>query len=235
MGRLTRSTADVTADQRVDPFLWRTGVNPTKLRLLDRWAVGKRAVDIGCGHGAYAQYLRKAGFSVVAIDVEDRILDKEGIEFLVAEVPPIPLSDKCCDTLILFDVLEHVVAEDELLAEIRRVTTQRLILSVPSDNDGVLPLYGLCHVHHVDKTHQREYNPTTIETVLARHGFQVTHIEPHYPKNLPLVVGAFFTRSLLGRILRLATLSWLKFLRRTGVIRVNLPADWFVIADLTSK
>jgi SAM-dependent methyltransferase len=221
-------------DQEVDPFLWHTGVNPAKLRLLDSWAVGKRAVDVGCGNGAYAQHLREAGFSVTAIDAEDRIANKEGINFLFSTVPPIPLTDKGCDTLVLFDVLEHVAAEDKLLAEIRRVTTQRLILSVPSDNDGTLPLYGLCHVHHVDKTHQREYNPGSLKKVLSQHGFRIIHIQAQHPVNAPLVVKEFFKASPISRVLQRMTVKWIKFLRHRRIIQVNLPADWFVIADLIS-
>ena len=122
MGKITKSDVDSLAMSKVNPFFWRTGVNPIKLNILDRWMAGMRAVDIGCGNGAYAQYLRKEGFSVTAIDNKDQVIEKEGIDFLLTNVPPIPLTDKFCDTLILFDVLEHVKMEDKLLAEVKRVT-----------------------------------------------------------------------------------------------------------------
>lgn len=217
---------------KVDPFLWKNEVNPKKLELLDDWTNGNEVLDLGCGPGLYSKYLDSKGLSVTAIDQEDMIEGKSGINFLSQKVPPIPLPKNSCDTVLMFDLLEHVEREDELLSEIKRVTRQRIILSVPSDNDGVLPKFGLAHVHHVDKTHKREYNPRKLENILKKHNFQIKHIEPQTPRSVPLVAAAFFTEGTIGKVLRFLTVLWLKFLRKVGVIQINLPADWFLVADL---
>lgn len=220
---------------RINPFFWHSGVNPLKLKLLDQWALGDSAVDIGCGNGAYAQHLRSRGFSVIAIDQQDRLQNNDGIQFMIATVPPIPLPDKSCDTVLLYDVLEHIQNESELLAEIYRVARKRLILSVPSDNDGMLPKYGLCLQHHIDKTHQREYDSERLKGVLSEHGFEVLHVRPQFAGAAPLVVEIFFTSSIAASILRRITRFWLKGLQRCGFIRVDLPSDWFAVAEIQSK
>ena len=224
----------MSAPKTVQPFLWQEGVNPKKLELLDRWATGQTALDVGCGHGGYGHYLANRGFAVTAIDKEDRLEDKDAIRFLSAQVPPIPVESNSCDTLILFDVLEHVATEDELLAEARRVTRQRLILSVPSDEDGALPSYGLCLVHHMDKTHRREYNPSSLRAKLDEYDFELRTVEAHYPERLPFVIEQFFRNSFAGRICRSLTHRWLRALKRLKLVEVDLVADWFAVADLRS-
>jgi len=235
MDESVKSTGNLLNSKQVNPFLWHTGVNEKKIRLLERWVLGNQVVDVGCGNGIYAQYLSQAGSFVTALDPEDRVIDKNGLKFLQAAVPPIPLPDNFCNTLILFDVLEHVEAENNLLAEIKRVTTDRLILSVPADNDSILPLYGLCLVHHVDKTHRREYNPDSLKVLLERHGFQITYIEAQYPDNLPLVIGPFFSKNFVGKLLQRMTLIWLRLLMRLKIIQVDVPGDWFIVADVVSE
>ncbi len=217
------------------PFLWQVETNPAKCRLLDEWAVGPSAADIGCGTGAYAQHLRRRGLAVVAMDADDQVLDKEGIWFIRAGVPPIPLGDGQCDTMVLFDVLEHVRDEGGLLVEVRRVTRRRLILSVPSDDDGALPQYGICLLHHVDKTHQREYNPDRLRALLQAHGFRVVHLEAQRAQGMPFLVGEFFAPGTIGKIARVATLAWLRVLRRLRLVRVDLASDWFVVADVAGE
>lgn len=218
-------------NSKVDPYLWRKQVNKNKIHILDRWVQGNRILDVGCGSGAYAKHLSNNGLIVFAIDIEDRISNKGGINFINTKVPPIPTKDNVCDTLILFDVLEHV-DEEKIMKEVKRVTCQRLILSVPSDNNGFLPLYGLSHLHNVDKGHLREYNPDSIRTLMKSFGFHIVHIQPQYPDNIQFVLKELFKPTFIGFFLKKITLIWIKFLTRFNFIQVRVPADWFVIADL---
>jgi ubiquinone/menaquinone biosynthesis C-methylase UbiE len=212
--------------------LWQHAVNPAKIQLLERWAVGTTFLDVGTGHGRYSQHMRQRGFAVTAIDADERLVDKDGLTFLRAVVPPLPVADASFDTLAMFDLLEHVADEDLLLRELRRVVRQRVIISVPADDDGPLPRYGLCHLHHVDKTHHREYGASRLRQLLETHGFRVLHLEPQTVAAAPLVVEAFFTSSGPARLLRGLTSAWIRALRRAGVIRVDLAADWLVVAEV---
>lgn len=212
-------------------FLWQHAPNPNKLRLLEQWIKGTRIVDIGCGPGFYARQLHARGLDVTALDAENRLSEPPAFRFLQTLVPPIPLPDQSADTALLFDILEHVHDEQGLLKELHRVVRHRVILSVPADDDGVLPRYGLCLSHHVDKTHCREYSEASLRAALTRAGFRVVHLEPQYPVRLPLVAREFFRPSLLGKLARFLTNAWLQFALRSGLLKVTLPADWLAVAD----
>jgi SAM-dependent methyltransferase len=218
----------------VNPFLWQQGRNPNKLRLIDTYAQGPRALDVGCGPGFYATYLFKKGFDVTAIDMEDRHAEPPAYPLQLAAVPPLNFSDAAFDTVLMFDILEHIPDESGMLRELRRVVSKRVILSVPADNDGELPLYGVCLSHHVDKTHQREYSLNRIRDVLEKNGFRIIHAEPQYPNRLPLVSTIFFRSGPIGGFIRMLTTIWLKVWMKTGMIRVNIPADWLVVAEPVS-
>lgn len=212
-------------------FLWQRAPNPNKLRLIEQWVQGAHVVDIGCGPGFYARHLHARGLQVTALDAKNQLTEPPDFRFLQTRVPPIPLPDQSADTALLFDVLEHVPDEQGLLEELRRVVRHRLILSVPADDDDVLPRYGLCLSHHADKTHCREYSEASLRAALTGAGFRVVHLEPQYPVRLPLVAREFFRPNLVGRLARFLTNVWLQLALRTGLLKVTLPADWLAVAE----
>ena len=57
-------------------------------------------------------------------------------EVIHSVFPPIPFPDHSFDSVLLIDVIEHLKEEEgrELLAEAKRVTSQRLIISTPNWN-----------------------------------------------------------------------------------------------------
>lgn len=218
----------------VNPFLWQQGRNRNKLRLIDTYTEGPRVLDVGCGPGFYANHLFKKGFDVTAVDMKDRHTDPPPYPLHLAAVPPLNFPDGAFDTVLMFDILEHIPDETGILRELRRVTRKRVILSVPSDNDGELPLYGVCLSHHVDKTHQREYSREGLQSALEKNGFRIIHMEPQYPERLPLVAALFFRTGVAGTLLRFLTALWLKIWMKLGMIKVNIPADWLVVAESVS-
>ena len=215
-----------------DPFLWKRGANPIKYRLLDAWVAGTRVLDIGCGPGYYSQHLAERGLAVTALDQDPPANGNTQIAWVRASVPPLPFEDKAFDTTVLFDVLEHVPDECALLDEIRRVTSRRLILSVPSDDDQWLPQYGLCLVHHVDKSHLREYSAAGIRRVLSRNGFSVASVVPHEASSVAYTIVECVRDTAAGTLARKLTRAWIKALRILRLLREPIPADWFVIADV---
>ena len=65
-------------------------------------------------------------------------LDKEfypGVpNLIVADAHHLPFQQHSFDTVILGDVLEHVLKPHQVLAEARRVVRRRVIITVPYDN-----------------------------------------------------------------------------------------------------
>ncbi len=213
------------------PFFWRHAVSPEKLALVDRWAEGETVLDVGCGAGLVCLHLAQLGKTVIGIEPNYAGAEPHGWRLIRASVPPISLPDKSVDTAVLFDVLEHIDDDEALLAELQRVTRTRLILSVPSNDDGELPRYGLCLLHHIDKTHRREYALKTLEALLSKYGFKVRLAQKACPNGAPQVVTAFFVNRWYAKPLQWITNRWIRLLQRVGIVRVDLAADWLLVAD----
>jgi SAM-dependent methyltransferase len=214
---------------RSPEFFWQREASPDKLVYLRQHVVGPRVLDIGCGQGWYTTFLRELGYDVTPIDPVRRVEDSRRLPgFVRASLPHLPFADGCFDTVLVFDVLEHVPQEAEALRELRRVTRRRVILSVPNEDDGFLPNYGLCLLHRRDKTHVREYSPATLRQRLSEHGFEVDDVRPYHARHMPLVAQEFFRHRLFRRAAAATMLCMVKL----GLVRNPLPGDWFCAASV---
>lgn len=94
---------------------------------------GKRVVDFGCGAGDLAFFAARSGAAnVTGVDLRAAVIARaerrreelglEGIRFDAASDPKrIDLPDGSADTILCFDVLEHIMCYREVFAEWRRV------------------------------------------------------------------------------------------------------------------
>jgi ubiquinone/menaquinone biosynthesis C-methylase UbiE len=103
-------------------------------------------LDIGSGRGAFLWPLLDAfpGLPVTAVDLLDRrVADIEavrrgGVEqvrALQADATALEFADGCFDIVTLLEVLEHIPATTQALAEVCRVARRAVVLSVPSKPD----------------------------------------------------------------------------------------------------
>ncbi|MFC1735267.1 class I SAM-dependent methyltransferase [Candidatus Hydrogenedentota bacterium] len=83
---------------------------------------------IGKGDGLTIRFLEQAGFPVVCMDIEELMAPS-----VVASVHQIPFREGAFDVSVCCEVLEHLPWEDfhSSLRELRRVTRDALVLSVP--------------------------------------------------------------------------------------------------------
>lgn len=87
---------------------------------------GAAVLDVGCGIGRDAEYLRDRGFAVTALDVERHPGEWEGpagrgIRFECASAEDLPYPDASFDAVWLKDALHHMLHPERALAEARRV------------------------------------------------------------------------------------------------------------------
>jgi len=207
-----------------DAFWWQYAPSPVKLRYLQKYAVGRTALDIGTGRGFYAQMLQRLGYQVIGVDLRPQA----GVVFPLsqARLSAVPFAHPF-DTVVAFDVLEHEPNEAAALGELRRLTRQRLLLSVPNADDSLLLPYNLTYKHHVDKTHQREYTAEELQAKLEQAGFQIFLLQAEGPVN-PAIVAEFVRPRWLRPVMRLGvrTLHRLKVLDNPA-----LRADLYVVAE----
>lgn len=113
-------------EARASIYQWSEGPDP--LAILQE-AVAEvepaRCLDVGCGRGQFAEWMRDAlGAEVVAVDQSQRMVDltrARGIEALVGDVRALPFPDGAFDCVLAAWMLFHVKEVDEALAEIARV------------------------------------------------------------------------------------------------------------------
>lgn len=147
-------------------------VNPHRLAMT-RSKASSPILDIGCGHGEYIEAL-SPDHSVVGMD----ILEYEGRSRVVrGDAKRIPFDEDAFSTALMFEVLEHINNPTECLKEVRRVTRDQLLLSVPNAVDpSIFKSAGVAMHPFVDPTHVNFYDEEALRTDLEAAGFAVQEV-----------------------------------------------------------
>ena len=105
-------------------------------------------LDVGCGEGYPAQYLRRscAGIEITGVDWSEQVVRtakrmNSQIGFQVASVYELPFASKSFDLVMALEVLEHLLYPEQALAEMGRVAQKYCLVSVPEE-----PLWRILNV-----------------------------------------------------------------------------------------
>ena len=129
------------------------------------------ALDIGAAGGGNTRVLRRAGWSVSALEYGAdgaEVAAERGLSVLRGDATALPVDDDSLDLVVAFDVLEHIVDHDTAVAEVRRALRPggMFLVAVPADPT-------LWSDHDVAVDHVRRYTRDTLREVLERNGFEV--------------------------------------------------------------
>ena len=107
------------------------------LALLRRYlpAAPARILDVGCGLGWYGRHLLAEGYAWHGLEVKPSDCDflaAAGLPHTRGDGKGLPFADASHDAAMLIEVLEHIAEPRAFLAEIRRVSPERLCVSVPN-------------------------------------------------------------------------------------------------------
>jgi len=151
---------------------------PTKYKQVREFLGGSLGVaaDIGCGPGVFVRYMSARAKHVIAADIDCDSLDRVrlrhkdlgNVEYVATSADVLPFSDEHLDTILLLEVLEHLVDDGAAVQEMKRVLRPggRLVISVPVPPGEVNhdSLWG----------HKREgYQLSEIVSLLTVNGFEV--------------------------------------------------------------
>jgi ubiquinone/menaquinone biosynthesis C-methylase UbiE len=90
---------------------------------------GRRLLDLGCSDGAITpEYVRLGATSVVGVDIDSEAIQRArlrdvppGVSFVASETGDVPLPDQSVQTVVCYDVFEHVSRPEPILRECYRV------------------------------------------------------------------------------------------------------------------
>lgn len=158
---------------------------------------GFNLLEVGCGTGNVLRMLEKtcSRGRVAGMD-----LFSDGLQFARrrVRVPLIqgdmthPPFQPCFDLLCMFDVLEHLPDDVDILRSVSKLLARdgRLVLTVPSDP-------RLWSYFDTASHHYRRYTRADLQEKMEQAGFEVEFISPYMFSTYPLV---WLNRRLAGRI-----------------------------------
>lgn len=168
---------------------------------------GRAIVDVGTGTGRAALAIAARGATVRGIDASAEMLsvarrraDQAGldIEFTTGDAHALPLPDRSVDAAVSLRVLMHTPGWDRCIAELCRVTRERVVVDFPAAR-SVAVLQSLARRAGLarDREAYRVFASGTIRRAFADHGFTVTRVHRQFvlPIALHKAVGSrAFTR-----------------------------------------
>lgn len=117
-------TTEITSDQI-------TSDNPIHQRLLRAYHLAKpyvkgKMLELGCGEGRGIELLAPLAEQYTAIDKIESVIEKlklnyPSYRFESGHFPPIPFPDNSFDTIVTFQVIEHIQDDELFVKEIQRI------------------------------------------------------------------------------------------------------------------
>jgi ubiquinone/menaquinone biosynthesis C-methylase UbiE len=87
---------------------------------------------------------------------------------VVASILCLPFRDGCFETVSAFEVIEHVENDELALQELKRVSRNKVVLSVPNSLRGNIPLFPLMRRGFMSPDHKREYTLKEILQLISK-------------------------------------------------------------------
>ncbi|WP_414468848.1 class I SAM-dependent methyltransferase [Methanobacterium sp. ACI-7] len=133
---------------------------------------GNKILDVGCATGDYCNELKKLDFKCTGIDINAKYINKakeNGIDAYTMDAKNIDFPDNSFDTVLLFEVLEHVDDPLVILNEVKRVAKKNILITVPNCNEfSELKKFGLTYEHMLEKDHINFFTINNLDELLSK-------------------------------------------------------------------
>jgi len=102
---------------------------------------GKRILELGTGGGFGAHHLAAHARNVISIDIDLEAIrtaaqtySRPNLAYLNADVTALPFADETFDSVIAYEIIEHLHNPEDMLRETRRVLRNQGLLYVSTPN-----------------------------------------------------------------------------------------------------
>jgi ubiquinone/menaquinone biosynthesis C-methylase UbiE len=150
-------------------------------KFTEQFSHGKHVLDFGCGSGYGAARISEVADCVYAVDVSEAAIShakgryqRKNLKFICVNPDNrLPFPDQSFDTVLSFQVLEHILKVDHYLTEIQRVLIPGglLVLVTPDRKTRLLPFQQPWNRWHV-----QEFSESGLYSLLSNY-FQEVYIQ----------------------------------------------------------
>ena len=145
--------------------------NPIHQRLLKAYYAAKpyikgKLLELGCGEGRGVEVLAPLADSYVGIDKIKEIVEAlsskyPDYSFFDGSFPPFPFKEDSFDTIVTFQVIEHVKKDEEFIKEIHRVLKKggKVLITTPNIKMTLSR----------NPWHEREYTASQLEDLCGKY------------------------------------------------------------------
>jgi SAM-dependent methyltransferase len=127
-----------------------------------------RIIDLGCGTAPYKKDILKAGDEYIGVDWENSQHDQTCVDVFADLTQRLVFDDEYADTVVSFQVMEHIPEPDIFLSECHRILKAGGILFI------TVPF--MWHVHEAPHDYFR-YTRHGLEYMLEKAGFSEIEIK----------------------------------------------------------
>jgi SAM-dependent methyltransferase len=127
-----------------------------------------RVVDLGCGTAPYKQDILKVAAEYIGVDWESSFHDQSNVDVFANLSEPFPFGDNYADTVVSFQVMEHLPEPNIFLSECYRILHPGgwLLITVPF----------MWHIHEAPHDYFR-FTRHGLEYLLGNNGFIDSEIQ----------------------------------------------------------
>jgi ubiquinone/menaquinone biosynthesis C-methylase UbiE len=166
-----------------EPFKYDGTLNDSKKKQILRFC-RKSVLDVGCNTGEIVGFLNSIGIYSEGIDINQN--------FILTAKSKFPknifhlgdnlsiFKDNQFETVLAWDVLEHIPDDAHALKEFVRVAHSNVVLSVPKEDEISLPYSRVTYRPYVDPTHLHYYTRDILAKMVSQLGDYTLSVEEAY-------------------------------------------------------
>ena len=154
----------------------------------------KKILEVGCGEGYIIKHLReKFNVNIIGMDISNDILEiarsmNPNLKSFWGDIYKLGFKDDSFDMVLILEVLEHLKYPNRALEEIKRVSKEYVIVSVP--NEPIFRAMNILRLKYLQNWgntpgHVNNWNKKDFITLLEKH-FEILELKTPMIWNMSL-------------------------------------------------